>query len=84
MCLALALCGCATDPAGTPPLTRAVPTQTCERILAPVPLPALKATDDARAAFMKDDAALLTANGRINTGRNCIVDVRTRYAAPGK
>jgi hypothetical protein len=44
-----------------------------------VPLPAVKATDDARLAFLKDDAALVTANGRIGSGHNCVHDMRVRY-----
>jgi hypothetical protein len=82
--LALLLCGCAHTPqvADTTPLNRAIPTQTCEQILRAVPLPKVTAETDAREAFIRDDAALLNANGRINAGRNCIVSVRTDYAAP--
>ena len=50
-------------------------------MLATVPLPKVAATDDARAAFLKDDAALIAANGRITAGRGCIADVRKSYAA---
>lgn len=82
----MALCGCASQSAklggSTTPLNRALATQPCEAILAPVPLPPVKPTDDARDAFIKDDAALLNANGRINAGRGCISDIRTDYAAP--
>lgn len=45
-----------------------------------MPLPAVKPSDDARQAFLKDDAALITANGRIDAGRNCNADMRKRYA----
>ena len=31
-------------------------------------------------AFIKDDAALITANGRIVAGRNCVADVRQQYS----
>lgn len=54
----------------------------CENILQPVPLADVKAGDDADGAFRKADAATMTANDRINTGRRCVVDVRKRYAAP--
>jgi hypothetical protein len=37
-------------------------------------------TDDARAAFLKDDAALITAGDRIDAGRNCNADLRKRYS----
>lgn len=46
-----------------------------------VALPAVKAGDDANAAFLKDDAALITANGRLGAGHNCVVDLRQRYGA---
>lgn len=74
------LCGCASLPVreGQAPLARTLP-DTCEKILVAVPLPAVKPTDDARLAFLKDDAALLTANGRIDAGRNCSADMRKRY-----
>ena len=74
------LCGCVSGGSLPAPLVRAVPTEPCERILQPVPLPKIKPTDDARVAFMKDDAALITANGRIDAGRNCIADVRQSYS----
>jgi len=48
--------------------------------LTAVPLPPVKATDDARAAFLADDGALIAANRRIGSGRNCIADVRKSYA----
>jgi hypothetical protein len=54
--------------------------RTCERILRKVPLPAVKAADDARVAFLKDDAALLEANARIGAGHDCIRDEHDRYA----
>lgn len=84
--MALLLCGCASNATkfGETPLARAIPTQTCEAILTKVPLPPVKPTDDARSAFIRDDAALLTANGRIATGKSCIAAIRTDYAAPKK
>lgn len=77
---AILLCGCASlaSREGAPPLTRALP-DTCEKVLAAVPLPPVKPSDDARLAFLKDDAALITANGRISAGRNCVHDMRARY-----
>jgi len=77
------LCGCATDgqTPGTPPLVVKIPT-VCERVLAPVALPAIAPTDDARAAFVKDDAALIRARNEIYRARNCIRDQRQLYASP--
>lgn len=80
--MALVLCGCASADK-LPVLARAVPTQTCEKILQPVPLPEVRPTDDARVAFMRDDAALITANGRIDAGRNCVAAVRKSYEEDG-
>jgi hypothetical protein len=77
--LALLLCACASNPS-TPPLRVNLPS-TCGRILKTVPLPPVKATDDARQAFVRDDAALITAHGEIEAGRNCITDENSRYAA---
>jgi hypothetical protein len=79
---ALTLCGCANNPAGTPPLAVKI-SSACDRLLAPVALPAVSATDDARAAFVKDDAALLKARAEISSGHHCIVEQRQLYAAPG-
>lgn len=57
---------------------------TCEQILQAVPLPDVRPTDDARTAFMKDDAALLTANGRLAAGGNCVRDESQAYAGKGR
>jgi hypothetical protein len=82
--LAATLCGCVTDgELGTPPLAVKV-SPACERVLAPVALPAISPSDDARAAFVKDDAALIAATGEIATGRRCLVRQRQLYATPGK
>ncbi len=54
---------------------------TCEQVLVPVPLPKVTAASDARAAFLADDKALISANRRIITGRNCVADVRKGLAA---
>jgi hypothetical protein len=83
--LASILCGCATSSKpGTPPLERSLPTQTCEKILAPVAPPAVTAQTDARTAFLRDDGALINANNRINAARNCIATVRKKFAQKGK
>lgn len=81
--MALSLCSCAHDPARLPaPLQVDLEAlKTCEAILKSAPLPAIKPTDDARLAFIKDDAALITANGRIDKGRACVADTRQRYGA---
>jgi hypothetical protein len=82
---ALTLSACGTDGklGGAPPLVVKVPT-TCERILAPVALPDVKPTDDARVAFVRDDAALIRARSEIYRGRHCIHDQRLLYATPAK
>lgn len=56
----------------------------CERVLVPVALPAVAPTDDARVAFVKDDAALIRASGEIARGRRCLAEQRALYAAPAK
>lgn len=79
------LSGCVTtqpDPGGDP-LAVSLPA-TCEEFLTPVDLPPVDATTDARAAFVYDDAALLTANERISKGRDCLHDERNAYAGKGK
>jgi hypothetical protein len=76
--------GCVTsNPAGTPPLAVTLPTA-CELVLKAPALPAVAPTDDARAAFVKDDAALIKARGTIARGRACLAEERALYAAPGK
>lgn len=80
--MAPAVCSCAEKLAerkGRAPLGTRIPA-TCERILKRVPMPPVAETDDARIAFMRDEAALITANGRIDAGRNCIADVRADLA----
>ena len=64
---------------GAAPLGTQIP-DICERILKPVPMPKVAETDDARIAFRRDEAALITANGRIVKGANCIADVRADLA----
>jgi len=56
----------------------------CERVLKAPALPPVAPTDDARAAFVKDDAALIKARGVIFRGRRCLVEQRALYAAPAK
>ena len=77
------LCGCASfRPGDLPaPLKASLP-DICERVLQPVPLPDVLG-DDAIVAFMKDDAALIIANGRIDGGRACVRDMREDYAGRG-
>jgi len=82
--LALSLCGCAglrkTElPA---PLKASLP-DICELILTPVDMPAVSPRDDARVAFMKDEAALIVANERIKGGQACVRDMREDYAGKG-
>lgn len=80
----LMLCGCASfRSADLPAPLKAVLPDICERILEPVDLPAVGPEDDARVAFMKDDAALIVANGRIAGGRACVRDMRDDYAGTG-
>lgn len=52
----------------------------CRRLLAHGPLPDIKPTDDARAAFERDDAALIGAYARMDAAGTCIVAVQARYA----
>jgi hypothetical protein len=46
-------------------------------------MPDVGPKDDARVAFVKDEAALITANERIVAGRDCIADERREYAGKG-
>lgn len=71
------LCGCGAKDS-LPPLKVDLP-DTCERALVEVSLPDVKPTDDARLAFIKDDAALITANAVIRRGRGCVADMRKLY-----
>lgn len=71
-------------PAEPVKLTPVTLPDTCERVLVPVPLPAVRPTDDARGAFEKDDAALLSANARIRTGHDCVADQRRALAKGGQ
>lgn len=52
-------------------------------MLAPIALPAVTASSDARIAFERDDAALMVARDEIDAGRSCVADVRQRYAKEG-
>jgi hypothetical protein len=82
---ALFLSGCAIDGtrSGTPPLTVALPS-TCDRLLKAPALPPVTATDDARAAFVKDDAALIAARNTILRTRACLARQRALYAGTKK
>lgn len=82
--LAPLLCGCAGSSVLregiAPKVVNLSALDTCTRILAPVALPNVTATTDARVAFARDDAALIIARGEIAHGRDCIADVKNRYA----
>ncbi len=56
----------------------------CERILAQVSLPAVTADQDARVAFIQENAALLIALRENAAARSCLADLRKRYAAKPK
>jgi hypothetical protein len=76
------LCGCASSAKRELPAPLQVDLGAlakCEQLLGPVPLPAVTAKTDARAAFVRDEAALLAANGRLGAGRSCVADVRRAY-----
>lgn len=75
----MVLCGCASRGNLPASLNVALPTQPCEQILQKVALPAVKPSDDARLAFVQEEAALIGANARIGAGRDCIAKVRMRY-----
>lgn len=79
--MALLLCGCATSADRLPAPLRVdlSALETCERLLKTVPLPAATEDDDARSAFVRDEAALITANERLDKGRGCVASVRQRY-----
>jgi hypothetical protein len=47
--------------------------------LAPVPVPAMKAGDDARDDLAKISAALTTANARLTASRQVYTALRKRY-----
>lgn len=81
----MVLCGCASANKLPAPLQVDLSAlKTCETILEKKPLPLVRPTDDARAAFIKDDAALISAHGRIDAGRNCVADVRKNYTEDGQ
>jgi hypothetical protein len=74
-----ALLSACADPNRLPaPLAVEIP-DTCERLLVPVAIPG-GPKDDARVVARARRAALITANGEIEAGRNCIADVRTKYS----
>jgi hypothetical protein len=64
-------------------LARTLPTS-CLRLLTQTQLPAVTATTDARVAFMKDDAALLSDKAHIAAFLACDGDLRAGYAAKPK
>jgi hypothetical protein len=69
---------CATSSAIPSSLAVAIPAD-CERILVPVPVPAVKAGDDLRAAMARGRIALRTANTTIVSGRECVAGQRKAY-----
>lgn len=76
---ALLLAACADDPNKLPaPLQVEIP-DTCEQLLAQVPIPG-GPKDDARVVARQRRAALITANAEIGAGRNCMADVRQKYS----
>lgn len=54
----------------------------CRRFLDPTPLPPVAETDDARVAFLKDEAALFSANADKAAANKCVAGVQQRYAGP--
>lgn len=56
----------------------------CEAFLQRVPVPPVTAKTDAHIAFIKVDAALDEANGRIENGGSCVRDQRELYAGKEK
>lgn len=80
----MSLSGCASFKAAElpAPLRASLP-DICELILTPVDMPAVGPKDDARVAFMKDEAALIVANERIKGGQGCVRDMREDYAGNG-
>lgn len=80
----MSLCGCAGDKLQAPLQVDLSSLQICEQLLQRPPLPAVRPTDDARAAFMKDEAALLNAGERIDAGRGCVADVRQSYGGKAR
>jgi hypothetical protein len=78
------LCGCVTTDDRDAGLTRAIPVKPCKDIGGPVALPKVKPTDDARGAFIKDDAALMTANERLHKHQSCLDDLARAYRAQPK
>lgn len=92
--MALTLCGCEAtlnqslvEKAPAPLAVDLRALNTCRAFLKPVPLPDLKvgpAGDFADVAIQKEDAAIMTANGRIVAAEHCVGDVQARYAGAGR
>lgn len=77
------LCGCAggnLKPAPAPLAVDLSALRTCEQLLVPPALPAITAQTDARVAFVRDEAALLTAIDELATGGACVKRVRESYS----
>lgn len=71
------LSGCAATGAGKVIPVNLPPPPAC---MAPVPLPAIKAGDDARAQIARHRAALVQANGNINCSLRWYGSVRAGYS----
>lgn len=84
LCLCVVLAGCAaqSSKSGTPTLKVNIPSN-CERILATVAQPKVR-EEDAVLAIARTRGALGLANSHIVKGRDCIADVRKRYAKARK
>jgi DNA-binding transcriptional MocR family regulator len=83
--LAATLSSCASPATRTgAPTLRVKLSTACERLLAPVALPPALATDKAREAFVKDDAALIAAQREVARARKCLAQQRALYAAQRK
>lgn len=83
------LCGCASVPpeSRTAPAPLAVDLKaldSCRQFLRKTPLPQVLPSDDAGAAFLKDDAALIGAYARMDAADHCVADVQTLYAGAGR
>lgn len=75
--MSVALTGCAATGSGKVQSVTLPPPPVC---MSPVPVPAVRAGDDARAALARHRAALVEANGRLNCSERWYGKVRSGYA----
>lgn len=68
--------GCVTT--GEPPIERSLPPPSSV-VLDPVPVPVIRAGDDARVAWKKEQAARKEANNRLRKSRTIYSGVRDIY-----